>query len=448
MKKDMLEIQNHLKEAGFIFQGSEIYGGLSNTWDYGPLGAMLLKNIKDAWWKEFILKEASNYPLDSKILMNPKVWEASGHISNFNDPLVENKNNGKRYRADKVVKQYFPKLNTDALSFSELDKYLEKIKKHDNAKTDWTKVKQFHLMFETNQGITNDSSRKIYLRPETAQGIFINFKNVVRSTRSKLPLGIGQIGKSFRNEVTPGNYIFRTREFEQMELEIFTHPKEANTIYEKYIKKFLNFLLDIGINKKNIKLRKHTKNELAHYAKATTDIEFNFPFGWGELMGISNRSDFDLKQHSKFSKEDLSFRDPITNEVFFPYVIEPSLGLDRLALALLINAYTIDKNNNNRLVLKLNKDIAPYKLAILPLNKKVHSKIAKNLYEKIVDMGISATYDESGSIGKRYRRQDSTGTPFAITIIDETKTKQLVTIRERDTTKQKTISIDDIQKYL
>jgi len=330
--KKMIDIQNHLKQTGFVFQGSEIYGGLANTWDYGPLGVLLKNNIRDAWWKEFVTKEPSNFGLDSKILLNPEVWKASGHVGNFNDPLVENKVNGKRYRADKIIEEIDPSINAETLSFKEMDKFLENVKEYDNSKTEWSKVKEFHLMFETKQGITDESSNIIYLRPETAQGIFINFKNVQRSTRAKLPFGIAQVGKSFRNEVTPGNFTFRTREFEQMELEVFSKEEDGEKLYRKYIDKSFSFVKNLGLKEESLRLREHDKEELAHYAKGTTDVEFKFPFGWGELLGIANRGTYDLKAHAKASKEDLSYRDPITNEVITPNVVEPSMGLDRLML--------------------------------------------------------------------------------------------------------------------
>ena len=449
-EKDFKKIQNHLKEFGFIFQGSEIYGGLSNTWDYGPLGTLLNKNIKNEWWKSFITLEENNVGLDSKILMNPKVWEASGHVSSFSDPLIENKVNGKRYRADHIIEEIDDKLNPENMTNDEMEKWIfENVKKYDGSKTEWTKIRNFHLMFETFQGVVVDSKSKIYLRPETAQGIFVNFSQVQRSMRMKIPFGIGQIGKSFRNEVTPGNFTFRTREFEQMELEYFVKPGSDDESYKYYVNKCFEFVKKMGLKDNSLKIREHDKEELAHYSKGTTDIEFLFPFGWGELLGVSNRTDYDLKSHSAHSGENLEYRDPITNEVYTPYVIEPSIGLDRLALSLIIDAYTIEKlENDERIVLKLNKNIAPYQLAILPLNKKHHSDVAKEVFKKLIDMNISVAYDESGSIGKRYRRQDAIGTPFVLTIIDETRDKNIVTIRDRDTMKQEEINLDNILQYI
>ena len=447
--KKMIDIQNHLKQTGFVFQGSEIYGGLANTWDYGPLGVLLKNNIRDAWWKEFVTKEPSNFGLDSKILLNPEVWKASGHVGNFNDPLVENKVNGKRYRADKIIEEIDPSINAETLSFKEMDKFLENVKEYDNSKTEWSKVKEFHLMFETKQGITDESSNIIYLRPETAQGIFINFKNVQRSTRAKLPFGIAQVGKSFRNEVTPGNFTFRTREFEQMELEVFSKEEDGEKLYRKYIDKSFSFVKNLGLKEESLRLREHDKEELAHYAKGTTDVEFKFPFGWGELLGIANRGTYDLKAHAKASKEDLSYRDPITNEVITPNVVEPSMGLDRLMLAILIDAYDVEQlEKDERIVLRLNKDIAPYKVAVLPLNKKYHSESAKKVFATLVDKGLSVTYDEAGSIGKRYRRQDAIGTPLVITVIDETEKDESITIRFRDDMSQKEINLKELNKYL
>lgn len=449
-EKDFKDIVNHLQQTGFVYQGSSIYGGLANTWDYGPLGSLLTKNIKELWWREFITKEVNNVGIDSKILMNPKVWEASGHVSNFSDPLIENKVNGKRYRADHIIEEVNPSLNAEAMSKEEMGSWIKKnVKEYDGNKTDWTDIREFHLMFETHQGVLVDSKSKVFLRPETAQGIFVNFLNVQRTSRLKVPFGIGQIGKSFRNEVTPGNFTFRTREFEQMELEYFVKPGDDEEAYKYYINKSLQFAKTIGLKEESIKLRVHDKDELAHYSKGTTDLEFEFPFGWGELLGIANRTDFDLKSHSKHSGQKIEYRDPVTNEVYTPYVIEPSMGMDRMTLAALTDAYEIEQlENDTRIVLKLDKNIAPFKVAVFPLNKKVHADEAKKVFTKIVDEGISVTYDDAGSIGKRYRRQDSIGTPFVITIIDETATEGIVTIRHRDSMKQETIHLSDLNKYL
>lgn len=449
-KKDFKEIVNHLKETGFVYQGSEIYGGLANTWDYGPLGTLMTKNIKELWWKEFIMKETNNVGLDSKILMNPKVWEASGHVGSFSDPLIENKENGKRYRADHIIEELDSSLNAEAMTKEEMQNWIKvNVSEYDGSKTNWTDIREFHLMFETHQGVLVDSKSKVYLRPETAQGIFVNFANVQRTSRLKIPFGIGQIGKSFRNEVTPGNFTFRTREFEQMELEYFVKPGEDDEAYKYYIDKSINFTKLVGLKEESIKLRIHDKDELAHYSKGTTDIEFSFPFGWGELMGVSNRTDFDLKAHAEHSGKKLEYRDPITNEVYVPFVIEPSMGMDRLTLAALVDAYEIEQiEDDSRIVLKLDKEVSPYKIAVFPLNKKVHGEESKKVFVSLVEQGISVIYDEAGSIGKRYRRQDSIGTPFVITVIDETSTEGKVTIRYRDSMKQETILLDEISNYI
>lgn len=449
-KKDFKEIVNHLKETGFVYQGSSIYGGLANTWDYGPLGTLITKNIKDLWWREFIMKENNNVGLDSKILMNPKVWEASGHVGNFSDPLIENKTNGKRYRADHIIEELDSSINAEAMSKEEMGNWIkENVKEWDGEKTDWTEIREFHLMFETHQGVLVDSKSKVYLRPETAQGIFVNFANVQRTSRLKVPFGIGQIGKSFRNEVTPGNFTFRTREFEQMELEYFVKPGEDDAAYAYYINKSKDFTKLVGLKDESMKLRVHDKDELAHYSKGTTDIEFEFPFGWGELLGVANRTDFDLKAHAEHSGQKLEYRDPITNEVYVPYVIEPSMGMDRLTLAALVDAYEVEElENDSRVVLKLDKKVAPYKVAVFPLNKKVHGESAKKVFNDLIDQGISVAYDEAGSIGKRYRRQDSIGTPFVVTVIDETATEGKVTIRHRDSMEQEEILLTDLYKYI
>lgn len=446
MNKNFQEIQKHLISSGFVMQNSEIYGGISNTWDYGHLGSMMIRNIKDAWYKDFILCEENNYFIDSKILMNPKVWKASGHLDNFSDPLIENKVNGKRYRADNLISEINPEINPEKMSNEELEKYIcENIKEYENDKTEWSKIKNFNLMFETYQGVVEEKKIPIYLRPETAQGIFINFKNVLRTTRTKIPFGIGQIGKSFRNEVTPSNFIFRTREFEQMELEYFVKPNKDEEAYNEYVNKSFEFIQSLGVDKNNLKLKIHEKDELAHYSKGTTDIEYNFPFGWGELMGISNRTDFDLKKHQDHSQQSLEYLDPITNEKFIPYVIEPSVGVDRLMLAILCDAFV---EEDNRIVLKINQSIAPYQFAILPLNKKIHSVVAKKVFKDLVRKGFKVVYDETGSIGKRYRRQDAIGTPYCITIIDDTEQNQNVTIRYRDTMEQNDINLSELGKVV
>lgn len=441
--KNMNSIIGHLKSQGFVFQGSEIYGGLSNTWDYGPLGSILKDNIAKAWKDSFIFSEHNNYLLDSKILMNPKVWETSGHVSNFNDPLIENKVNHKRYRADKLIEEVDETIIPDKMSFEEMREFITKnIKTYDGAKCDWTDVKNFNLMFETKQGAVEESKSSIYLRPETAQGIFVNFKNVQRATRAKMPMGIGQVGKSFRNEVTPGNFIFRTREFEQMELEVFCNPNEADELFEYYLDKAYKFVNKLGLSKKNLRIRPHAKEELSHYSTKTSDIEYLFPFGWGELLGVANRTNYDLSVHQEATKENLEYIDPVTNKRYIPYVVEPSIGLDRLMLAVITDAYEEEQleNNDSRIVMRFKKEIAPYQIAVFPLMKKLSDK-ALEVYKKLLKKGISVVYDETGSIGKRYRRQDAIGTPYCVTIDFDTLEDESVTIRNRDTMEQERIKI-------
>ncbi|QCZ36998.1 glycine--tRNA ligase [Mycoplasma nasistruthionis] len=445
----MLDIVNHLKNSGFVFQGSEIYGGLSNTWDYGPLGALLKDNIQQAWKKEFVFKEPNNYLIDSKILMNPQVWVTSGHVSNFADPLIENKVNGKRYRADKLIQEIDETIVVEKMSNEQMVQYLkDNLPKYENDKTDWSEIKQFNLMFETSQGVVEGNKSKVYLRPETAQGIFVNFKNVQRSTRAKLPFGIAQVGKSFRNEVTPGNFIFRTREFEQMELEFFTKPEEASQWFDYYVQKAYNFALSLGIKEQSVRIRAHEKEELAHYSEGTSDVEFNFPFGWGELLGVANRTNYDLMSHSKATGESLDYLDPETNQKIVPYVIEPSIGLDRLMLAVISDAYKEEQlENDSRIVLSFPYAIAPYKVAVLPLVKKL-SEQAKEIFATLVEKGISVAYDEAGSIGKRYRRQDSIGTYYCLTFDYDSLEDNCVTLRNRDTMEQQRISLDKLFEIL
>ncbi|WP_338044340.1 glycine--tRNA ligase [Mycoplasma nasistruthionis] len=448
-KEKMLDIVNHLKNSGFVFQGSEIYGGLSNTWDYGPLGALLKDNIQQAWKKEFVFKEPNNYLIDSKILMNPQVWVTSGHVSNFADPLIENKVNGKRYRADKLIQEIDETIVVEKMSNEQMVQYLkDNLPKYENDKTDWSEIKQFNLMFETSQGVVEGNKSKVYLRPETAQGIFVNFKNVQRSTRAKLPFGIAQVGKSFRNEVTPGNFIFRTREFEQMELEFFTKPEEASQWFDYYVQKAYNFALSLGIKEQSVRIRAHEKEELAHYSEGTSDVEFNFPFGWGELLGVANRTNYDLMSHSKATGESLDYLDPETNQKIVPYVIEPSIGLDRLMLAVISDAYKEEQlENDSRIVLSFPYAIAPYKVAVLPLVKKL-SEQAKEIFATLVEKGISVAYDEAGSIGKRYRRQDSIGTYYCLTFDYDSLEDNCVTLRNRDTMEQQRISLDKLFEIL
>jgi len=453
-EKTMEKIVALAKSRGFVFPGSEIYGGLANTWDYGPLGVELKNNVKKAWWKKFVQQSPYNVGLDSAILMNPKTWEASGHIGGFSDPLMDCKKCRSRFRADKLIEDYMQKQNEESIvdgwSNEQMKSYIEEntIKCPDCGEKDFTDIRQFNLMFKTFQGVTEDSSTEIFLRPETAQGIFVNFKNVVRTSRKKVPFGIGQIGKSFRNEITPGNFIFRTREFEQMELEFFCKPGEDLEWFD-YWKNFCkNWLLNLNLKEENLRIRDHDQDELSHYAKATTDFEYKFPFGWGELWGIADRTDFDLNQHSNHSGEDLIYQDPITNEKYVPYCIEPSLGVDRVMLAFLVDAYEeeIIDEKDTRVVLKFHPALAPFKAAILPLTKKLKDQ-ALELYEKLSENYV-VDYDEAGSIGKRYRRHDEIGTPFCITFDFDSLEDNCVTIRHRDTMVQERISMTELETYL
>ena len=452
MKLKMEDLVNYTKQYGFIFQGSEIYGGLANSWDYGPLGKELKENVKRAWWKKFIQENPYNYGLDAAIIMNPQTWVASGHVASFADPLIDCKKCKSRHRADKLVEEFTNGKETgDGWENERLENFIK-----DNHITcpkcgacDFTPIRKFNLLFETHMGVTEDTKNKVYLRGETAQGIFTNFLNVQRSMRCKLPFGIGQIGKSFRNEITPGNFIFRTREFEQMELEFFCKPDTDLEWFGYYKNYCLDFLKDLGIKKENLRYRDHAKEELSFYSKATTDIEYLFPMGWGELWGIADRTDYDLTTHMNHSKTDLRYIDSETNERYIPYVIEPSVGLDRLILALLTDAYTKEEldNSDEREVLKIHPYLAPYKVTILPLVKKYHSDKAMELYANLCkDFNVS--YDESGSIGKRYRRSDAIGTPFAITIDDDTLEYNTVTVRDRDTMQQEKINIKDLKNYI
>ncbi len=448
----MDDIVNYCKQYGFIFQGSEIYGGLSNTWDYGPLGRELKENVRRAWWKKFIQENPYNYGVDAAILMNPEVWVASGHVTNFNDPLIDCKKCKSRHRADKLIEEFTKGKETgDGWDNEKIEKFIA-----DNHITcpkcgaeDFTPIRKFNLLFETHQGVTEDTKSKVYLRGETAQGIFVNFLNVQRSMRAKVPFGIGQTGKSFRNEITPGNFTFRTREFEQMELEFFCKP-DTDLEWFGYWKNYcIDWLKSLGMKSDRLRYRDHSKEELSFYSKATTDIEFLFPMGWGELWGIADRTDYDLGVHMEHSKQDLRYLDPETNEKYLPYVIEPSLGLDRAILAFLCNAYEVEEldNNDSREVLKIHPALAPIKATILPLIKKVHKDKAMEVYS-LLCKDFYVTYDESGSIGKRYRRNDAVGTPFSITIDDETLENNIVTVRDRDTMEQIKLNIDELSDYI
>ena len=438
------------KQYGFIYQGSEIYGGLANTWDYGPLGALLKANIKNAWLKKFVQEDPNNVGLDSAILMNPKTWEASGHIQTFSDPLIDCKACKTRHRADKLVEENGIS-DAAGMSHEELINYIKdnNIVCPNCGKLDYTDIREFNLMFKTFQGVTEDNKNTIYLRPETAQGIFVDFLNIQRSMRLKVPFGVGQVGKSFRNEITPGNFIFRVREFEQMELEFFCKPGTELEWHKYYKDACINFLISLGIKEENLRLRDHSKEELSFYSNATTDIEYKFPFGWGELWGIASRTDYDLTQHQKVSGVSMSYLDPETNEKYIPYVIEPSLGVERLVLTTLCNAYDEEvlEDETTREVMRFHPYLAPYKVAVLPLIKKYHAEKASEVY-KMLSKYFSTTYDEAGNIGKRYRRQDVIGTPFSITIDDNTLNNNTVTIRDRDTMEQITLPIDEVVSYI
>ena len=442
------------KSRGYVYPGSEIYGGLANTWDYGPLGNELKNNIKNAWRKKFIQEQPNIVGLDAAILMNPETWVASGHVGGFSDPLIDCKECKTRHRADKLIEEWAHEQGKDMIADGMSDKELMDFIKENNipcpncGKSNFTDIRKFNLMFKTFQGVTEDKTAEIYLRPETAQGIFVDFKNVLRTSRKKIPMGIAQIGKAFRNEITPGNFIFRTREFEQMELEFFCEPG-TDLEWHKYWKEFCeNWLLSLGIKKENIRLRDHSKEELVFYSNATTDIEFAFPFGWGELWGIADRTDYDLKQHMEHSKQDLTYLDPETKEKYIPYVIEPSLGADRVLLAFLCNAYEEEKleDGDTRVVLHLHPELAPYKVAVLPLSKKLSEK-STEVYKKL-SKKFMCDYDEAGSIGKRYRREDEIGTPYCVTIDFDTLEDNCVTIRDRDTMEQVRISIDELENWI
>lgn len=444
----MEEIVNFCKQYGFIFQGSEIYGGLANTWDYGPLGVELKNNIKKLWWKRFVSESKNSYGIDAAIFMNPTVWEASGHVSSFTDPLIDCKECKTRHRADHLIEGFTDEVIPDKMTNKEMIDYINKnkIPCPKCGKCNYTDIREFNLMFETKRGVVKDDKSTVYLRPETAQGEFVNFLNVQRTTRAKIPFGIGQIGKAFRNEITPGNFTFRTIEFEQMEHQWFCKEGEDSKYYNSFKEKAWKFLLDIGINEKNIKFHDHDK--LSHYAKEACDIEYNFPFGFSELWGTHNRTNYDLKRHQEYSKKSLEYLDPETNEKYIPFVIESSVGCDRLNLAVICDAYKKEEvNGEEREVLSLHPALAPYKLCILPLNKKYHQEKANEVYEKIIKK-FNCTYDETGSIGKRYRRQDAIGTPYCITIDDNTINNETVTIRNRDTMKQETIKINEIESYI
>ena len=444
--KDMVNIS---KQYGFIYQGSEIYGGLANTWDYGPLGSVLKDNIKSTWKKRFVQERENAYLVDPAILMHPKVWEASGHTSSFTDPKMDCKECKTRQRADVLIEAHcHGEVNPDTMTNEEMEAYIEehKINCPVCGKHNWTNIRQFNMMFETSRGVTEDSQNKIYLRPETAQGEYVNFPSIQRTMRAKIPFGIAQIGKAFRNEITPGNFIFRTIEFEQMEHQYFCKADDSMRFYDEFKQKAWNFLVnDIGINKDKLRFKDHDK--LAHYAKSACDIQYLFPIGWNELNGIHNRTNYDLSRHAEFSGKSMEYTDPYTNEKYIPSVIEYSIGADRLMLAVLCDAYDEEQvGDETRVVLRLHPNVSAYKIAVLPLQKNLSDK-AKEIYDKLSEK-IMCTYDESGSIGKRYRRQDEIGTPFCVTIDFDTLEKGTATVRDRDTMEQVTIPADQILEYV
>ncbi len=454
MVESMETIVNLCKARGFIYPGSEIYGGLANSWDYGPLGVELKNNVKKAWLRKFVQENKYNVGLDAAIIMNPETWVASGHVGGFSDPLIDCKSCKTRHRADKLIEEWAHEQGKDMIADGMTDEAMISFIKDNNivcpncGKNDFTSIRKFNLMFKTFIGVTEDAKSEVYLRPETAQGIFVNFKNVLRTTRRKMPMGIAQIGKAFRNEITPGNFVFRTREFEQMELEFFCKPGTDLEWFDFWRKYAKEFLLKLGMKEENIRLRDHSPEELVFYSKGTTDIEFAFPFGWGELWGIADRTDYDLTRHMEHSGEDLTYLDPETNEKYTPYVIEPSLGADRVTLAFLCNAYEEQEiaEGDTRTVLHLHPALAPYKVAVLPLSKKLSDK-ADEVYSEL-SKRFMCDYDEAGSIGKRYRREDEIGTPFCVTIDFDTLEDGCVTVRDRDTMEQVRIKIDEVAAYV
>ena len=453
-QKTMDMIVNLAKGRGFVYPGSEIYGGLANAWDYGPLGVELKNNIKRAWWKKFVQENPYNVGLDSAIIMNPETWVASGHLGGFSDPLMDCRQCKTRHRADKLIEDYVAENGlSDNPAAMDDAVMMEYIREHQIAcpscgSHDFTDIRKFNLMFKTFQGVTEDSSSTLYLRPETAQGIFVNFKNIQRTTRRKLPFGVGQIGKSFRNEITPGNFIFRIREFEQMELEFFCKPGTDLEWFDYWRSFCRDWLVNLGMDENDLRLRDHDKDELCFYSKATTDFEFLFPFGWGELWGVADRTDYDLSQHAEHSGEPMEYFDPETNEKYVPYVIEPSLGADRVTLAFLCNAYDeeIDEKGDKRVVLRLHPALAPFKAAVLPLSKKLSDKAMEIKNDLAKEFMVDS--DDAGSIGKRYRREDEIGTPFCITYDFESEEDGCVTVRERDSMEQVRIPISELKGYI
>ena len=449
-KFEFEKVCNHFIVSGFYYQGSEIYGGLSNTWDYGPIGSEIKMNIRKMWWKKFVQECPMNVGIDAAILMNPKVWEATGHVSTFNDPLIDCKKCKQRFRADQLIEAEFPDVDVNGMTNEQMMEFIRNnhVKCPNCGSEDFTDIRQFNMMFKTHIGVTEDSKAVVYLRPETAQGMFVNFKNVLRTTRKKLPVGICNVGRAFRNEITPGQMTFRTREFDQMEMEFFCKPGEDLEWFDYWKKHCLEFVDDLGIKKENLRYRDHEPAELAFYSKATTDIEYLFPFGWGEVWGIADRTDYDLNRHMKYSGESLEYLDPETNERYVPYCIEPSVGLDRLVLMTLCDSYDEEQvgDNDTRIVMHLAPALAPYKAAVLPLSKKLEEKARE--ISNILCKYLNVVYDDTGSIGKRYRRQDAIGTPYCVTVDFDTLEDNAVTIRDRDTMQQIRLPINKLVEYL
>ena len=451
MKYNLEQLNAYAKQYGFIYQGSEIYGGLANTWDYGPLGVHLKNNIKQLWWKKFVSQNKLNVGLDSSILLNPKTWEATGHLDGFKDPLMDCKQCKTRFRADNLISVATKgQVDADGWDYQKMYDYIIDTKIHcpHCGGFNYTEIREFNLMFKTQQGVTSENNNDIYLRPETAQGIFLNFKNIQRTTRKKVPFGIGQIGKSFRNEITPGNFVFRTREFEQMELEFFCVPGTELEWFQYWKDFSKQFLLTCGLKEENIQFYDHLKEKLSFYSNATTDILFKYPWGFDELWGIASRTDYDLKRHQETSGENLEYLDPLTNESYLPYVIEPSLGVERLFLAILLDALEEEtlEDGSVRTLLKISNELAPYQVNVLPLVKKYHSEKADEVYDLLLQ-NFTAFYDETGNIGKRYRRADAIGTPFCVTIDNQTEEDNTVTVRERDSMEQVRVNINDLTSY-
>ena len=449
-KFDFETVVSHVRSSGFVFQGSEIYGGLANTWDFGPYGIALKDNVKNLWWQSFVSRNPYNVGIQSAILMNPLVWKASGHLDTFNDPLMDCRECNTRHRADKLIEDFSPvEINAGVMSIEEMEQYIEEhqVPCPNCGKHNFTNIRQFNLMFKTFQGVLEEKSSEIYLRPETAQGMFTNYRNVQRSMRKKIPFGIGQIGKSFRNEITPGQFIFRTREFEQMELQFFVKPGEDMKWYEYWKEFCFEWLVGLGLKRENLRIREHDADELSHYSVATSDIEYRFPWGFDELWGIANRTDYDLTQHQTHAKVNMEYLDPETNEKFIPYVVEPSLGVERLMLALMCEAYDEEQlEKDTRIVMHFEPKVAPTQVCVLPLSKKLSEKAMEIMHELLKDFSVD--YDESGSIGKRYRRQDAVGTPFVITVDFDTLDDEQVTLRHRDSMEQVRVSLEEARAMM